>query len=118
MKDSTIDSNASRLLSDSKVAARYDELQAAVVKASQTAAVASATDVLEELTNLAMGKKTYPSLDMFGNPVERPVSVSSRIKALELMAKHHKLLTDNVSLNANAPIQIVNNIPKGDNDGG
>ena len=117
MKDSTIDKRASELFADGEVKGRFDELQAAVVKASQTAAVASATEVLEELTNLAMGKKTYPSLDMFGNPVERPVSVASRIKALELMAKHHKLLTDNVNLTGATPVQIINDIPKGDNDG-
>lgn len=117
MKDSTIDNKASKLFAVGEVRARFEELQGEVIKAAEKAAVASATDVLEEITNIALGKKTYPSLDMFGNPVDRPVSVSSRIKALELMAKHHKLLTDNVNLTSSAPVQIVNDIPKGDSDG-
>lgn len=117
MKDSTIDTKASELLANGKVRGRYEELQGKVRSASETAAVATAVEVLEELTNLAMGKKEYPSLDMFGNPVQRPVSVSARIKALELMAKHHKLLTDNVNLSGTAPVQIVNDIPKGDSGG-
>lgn len=117
MKDSTIDSNASRLLSDSKVAARYDELQNEVVKASQAAAVASATEVLEEITSIAMGRKKYPVLDMFGKEHDGPVTVPNRVKALELLAKHHKLLTDNVNLTGTAPVQIINDIPKGDSNG-
>lgn len=117
MKDSTIDSNASRLLSDSKVAARFAELQAEVVKASSAAAVASATEVLEEITNIALGKKKYPAVDMFGNEYDNPVTVPNRVKALELLAKHHKLLTDNVSLTGTTPVQIINDIPKGDSNG-
>ena len=117
MKDSTIDTKASELLANGKVRVRYEELQAEVVKASQAAAVASATEVLEELTNIALGKKRYPAVDMFGNEYDNPVTMPNRVKALELLAKHHKLLTDNVNLTTAAPIQIINDIPKGDGDG-
>ena len=117
MKDSTIDTKASELLANGKVRVRYEELQAEVVKASQAAAVASATEVLEELTNIALGKKRYPAVDMFGNEYDNPVTMPNRVKALELLAKHHKLLTDNVNLTTAAPIQINNDIPKGDNNG-
>ncbi len=117
MKDSTIDSNASRLFADSKVKARFEGLQSEVIKASSAAAVASATEVLEEITNIALGKKKYPVLDMFGNEREGPVTMPNRVKALELLAKHHKLLTDNVNLTGAVPVQIINDIPKGDSNG-
>lgn len=117
MKDSTIDSKASELFANGEVRARYEELQYEVVKASSAAAVASATEVLEEITNIALGKKRYPALDMFGKEYENPVTVPNRVKALELLAKHHKLLTDNVNLTGTAPVQIINDIPKGDSSG-
>lgn len=117
MSDKTIDNKASKLFAVGEVRARFDELQAEVVKASQAAAVASATEVLEEITNIALGKKKYPVLDMFGNERDGPVTMTNRVKALELLAKHHKLLTDNVNLAGTAPVQIINDIPKGDNDG-
>ena len=71
MKDSTIDSVACKLLKDPKVATRFEELQSKVIKASEQAAIASATDVLEEITNIALGKKKYPVLDMLNAEIAR-----------------------------------------------
>lgn len=106
MKDSTIDEKASRLLSQDKVRARYDDLMGRVRDEADAAAVASALEVLQELSAIALGKKEYPSLDIFGNPVDRPVSVGARLKALELMAKKYGLLTDKVEHSGNIHIEV------------
>lgn len=99
--NTTIDSKASVLFAQEKVRARYNALHDAVINASSSAAIATAAQVLEELTAIALGTKNFPGVDMFGNPVERPPSMTARIKALELMGRNHKLFTDNVSVGNN-----------------
>ena len=45
------------------------------------------------------------------------VSTCDKVKALELLGRHLGLFTDNVNLTTTTPVQIINDIPKGDGDG-
>lgn len=116
MKEKTIDEKASRLFAEDKVRARFEELQAKVRSEAEKRGVASAADVLEELSNIGMGRKEYPSYDMFGNQYSRYPSVTQRTKALELLGKKYGLFTDRVQFDGNALVQIVDDIPEGDID--
>ena len=116
MKDKTVDEKASRLFAEGKVRARFEELQAKVSSEAEKRGVASAADVLEELSNIGMGRKEYPSYDMFGNQYSRYPSVTQRTKALELLGKKYGLFTDRVQFDGNALVQIVDDIPEGDID--
>ena len=115
--DKTIDNKASKLLKEAEVWARYEELRGEVAEKAKTAAVASAVEVLAEMTDIAFGRKKFPSVDMFGNEYMNPVSLPNRVKALELLAKHHGLLTENVKLNGSAVVKIVDDLGGGA-DGG
>ncbi len=110
MKDKTVDEKASRLFADIKVRARYNELLTMVREESERRSVASAADVLDELSSIGMGTKEYPALDMFGNEHNRKPGVKDRLKVLELLGKHHKLFTDNVNLSGTLPVQIVDDV--------
>ena len=74
----TVDEKASRLFAEGKVRARFEELQAKVRSEAEQRSVASAADVLEELSNIGMGRKEYPVYDMFGNKFDRYPSVPQR----------------------------------------
>ena len=104
--DATVDSKASNLFKMDKVRARYEDLLDEIRGKADGETIATATQVLEELTAMAFGKKVYPSIDMFGNPVERPVSVTQRMKALELLGRKHKLFTDNISVAGEGTIDV------------
>ena len=116
MKDETVDQCACKLLKNPKVAARFEELQAKVRREAEQRSVASAADVLEELSNIGMGRREYPAYDMFGNKFDRYPSVTQRTKALELLGKKYGLFTDRVQFDGNALVQIVDDIPEGDID--
>ena len=107
--DKTVDNKASKLLKEAEVWARYEELRGEVSKVASAAAVASAVEVLTEITDIAFGRKKYPSVDMFGNEHMNPVTMANRVKALEMLAKHHKLLTDNLKVTG-ANIQIIDDL--------
>ena len=55
---------------------------------------AGAVRVLEELTDIALGRRDYPDVDRAGNPVVRPVPMTQRLKALELLGKRYRLFSD------------------------
>lgn len=55
---------------------------------------AGAARVLEELTDIALGRRDYPDVDRAGNPVVRPVPMTQRLKALELLGKRYRLFSD------------------------
>lgn len=99
MKDTTIDSEACKLLKRPKVAARYEELMNKLRESATQENVASATEVLKELTNIGMGTKGYPSYDMFGNKYEKQPNIKERLKALELLGKYHALFVDRQEAN-------------------
>lgn len=116
MKDKTVDEKASRLFAEGKVRARFDELQAKVRGEAERRSVASAADVLEELSNIGLGRKEYPGYDMFGNKFNRYPSVTQRTKALELLGKKYGLFTEHVQFDGSALVQIVDDIPEGSVD--
>lgn len=105
MGDETIDVKASELLKNGKVSVRYEELQAAVREEGEKRAVATAVEVLEELTAIGLGQKEYPAYDMFGNERQHKPSVAARLKALELLGKKHKLWSDS-EINS-VPVSVV-----------
>lgn len=105
--DKTIDNKASKLFAVDEVRARYEALQSEVIKASQAAAVASAVEILEELTNIGMGRKRYPTVDMFGKEYMSPVTMTNRVKALELLGKKYGLFTDKVDVNASGSMVVI-----------
>ena len=45
------------------------------------------------------------------------VSTCDKVKALELLGRHLGMFTDNVKLSGATPVQIINDIPKGDSSG-
>lgn len=53
---------------------------------------ATAAEVLRELTDIGLGRREFVVLDRQGNPVDHPASVPERIRALELLAKYHRLM--------------------------
>jgi phage terminase small subunit len=53
MKDTTIDSHASRTLKIDKVKARYDELRGKVVKRAEEKAIITAEEILKEIVSIA-----------------------------------------------------------------
>lgn len=116
MKEKTIDEKASRLFAEDKVRARFEELQAKVREKAEQRSVASAVEVLEELSDIGFGRKEYPSYDMFGNKFDRYPSVTQRTKALELLGKKYGLFTERVQFDGNALVQIVDDLPEGDID--
>lgn len=46
------------------------------------------------------------------------VATCDKVKALELLGRHLGMFTDNIKMSNAVPVQIINDIPKGDNDGG
>ena len=105
MMDKTVDEKASRLLAQGKVRARYEELQERLKKESSSAAIATAKEVLEELTNIAFGRKQYPSSDMLGNEIQVSPTIPQRQKALEALAKHHGLMSDKIEHSGKLEVQ-------------
>ena len=110
MKDNTVDVKASQLLSKDKIRIRFEELQARVRKVAENKGVATAVDVLEELSRVAMGTKEFPSYDMFGKEFSQKPSLPNRLKALEMLGKHHKLFTDQLKLTGEMGVQIVDDL--------
>ena len=64
-------------------------------------------DVLEELSNVGMGRVKYPAYDMFGNEHQQFPSVTQRTKALELLGKNYGLFTDKVNMSGVVPVVIT-----------
>jgi len=83
-----------------------------LMKESFTDSVANATEILENLTKIIRGQCTEELVlqpGMFKTEpirVRKEVSTKDRLKALELLAKYHGLLTDNVNLNQSGTINI------------
>ena len=46
------------------------------------------------------------------------VATCDKVKALELLGRHLGMFTDNIKLSNAVPVQIINDIPKGDSNGG
>lgn len=108
MEDEIIDEKASRLFADDKVRARYEHLQAKAEKGAERRAVASPDDILKELSSIGLGTEQDTLSDAPG--AEDKPSVTARLKALELLGKHHKLFVDQGGTAGTLPVRIVDDI--------
>ena len=106
MKDETVDKRACELLKNGKVAERFKELQAKARAPAEEAAIATAQEVLAELTAIGMGTKTFPSYDMFGNERQHWPSMTARLKALEQLGRSLGLYTDKLDISGAVPVVI------------
>lgn len=70
---------------------------------------ATAAEVLRELTDIGLGRRAFTATDRQGNTVENTASVPERIRALEMLAKYHKLTGTAVEL-PTEPVQILDDI--------
>lgn len=104
--DTVVDVKASQLFAVDKVRIRYEELLKEALKPGEEMAIASAQEILSELTAIGMGTKDYPSYDMFGNEISRKPSMTARLKALELLGKKHGLFSDKVDISGAMPVVI------------
>lgn len=79
MADTTIDSNACRLLKNSKVAARFEQLRGKVVKRAEEKAIITAEEVVREIASIARDnisnylefrtEKVFVGYDAEGEPI-------------------------------------------------
>lgn len=104
--DAVVDVKASQLFAIDKVRIRYEELLKEALKPGEEAAIASAQEILVELTAIGMGTKDYPSYDMYGNEISRKPSMTARMKALELLGKKHGLFSDKIDISGAIPVVI------------
>lgn len=56
--------------------------------------MAGPEEILQELTDIALGRKGFAELDKAGNTVEAPPSMTARLKALELLGKRYRLFSE------------------------
>lgn len=86
MTDKTIDENACRLFNDSKIKARYKELQDRL----EDATIMTAKERLEYLTEVIMGLQGENIVEVVdGEVLERtvPTSMKNKLSAIDLMNK-------------------------------
>ena len=86
MTDKTIDENACRLFNDSKIKARYKELQEKLT----TASIMTAQERLEYLTEIIKGIQGETMLQVVDGEEQEvivPTSVKNKLSAIDLMNK-------------------------------
>lgn len=129
--------NAARLLGNASVKEYIDEKLAEM----SSAKIADAKEVMEYLSSVMRREYTenivvtlseeraFYAPDENGTMrkqtvkretpqiVEIPAKLSDANKAAELLGKRYSLFTDNVNLTTAVPVQIINDIPKGDSNG-
>jgi len=52
-----------------------------------------------------------------GDSVEREIKLNDKLKALELLGRHLGMFNDKLDVTGGVPVQIIDNIPDGDNNG-
>ena len=109
--------NADKLLKNTNIRARIDELMAEV----QQEKIADAEEVLRYLTSVIRGEATEEVA--VGTPIgteiiTKHIGGREQVKAAELLAKRYGLLTENVKLSGGLPVQIVDDMEEGDDGGG
>lgn len=77
---------------------------------------ASAEAVLQELTHVALGTQEYPSYDKNGDAMYQAPPLTARLRALELLGKHHQLFSGNGKTEGGGDVGFVDDL-EGD-DGG
>jgi phage terminase small subunit len=80
--------------------------------------ILSAVDVLKFLSDVVTEKEKdtviVPQGDGYSEVQRVPANLRDRIKAAELLGKHHVLFTDKAKIESDVPITIVNDL--GDED--
>lgn len=108
--------NADKLLKNTNIRARIDELMAEV----QQEKIADAEEVLRYLTSVIRGEATEEVA--VGTPIgteiiTKHIGGREQVKAAELLAKRYGLLTENVKLSGGLPVQIVDDMEDSGNGG-
>ncbi|VYS75879.1 Terminase small subunit [uncultured Anaerotruncus sp.] len=109
--------NADKLLKNTNIRARIDELMAEV----QQEKIADAEEVLRYLTSVIRGEATEEVA--VGTPIgteiiTKHIGGREQVKAAELLAKRYGLLTENVKLSGGLPVQIVDDMEDSGDGGG
>ncbi|MEQ2399900.1 terminase small subunit [Merdimmobilis hominis] len=109
--------NADKLLKNTNIRARIDELMAEV----QQEKIADAEEVLRYLTGVMRGEITEEVA--VGTPIgteiiTKHIGGREQVKAAELLAKRYGLLTENVKLSGGLPVQIVDDMEDSGDGGG
>lgn len=94
MTDKTIDENACRLFNDSKIKARYQELQERLDKAT----IMTAQERLEYLTEIIQG------IQLDNN--EAPADLNTRLRAIDLMNKMQGEYVQKIEADVNSEVNI------------
>lgn len=91
------------------------------LKELEALAIAKQEEVLKYLTSLMRGEQTEEVLKGEGEGYQKitdiAVSAKDRIKAAELLGKRYGMWSDKLEITGAVPVQIIDNIPVGDNDG-
>lgn len=94
---------------------KHDEVKEAIsvrMEELKKPIVADAEEVLAYLTSVLRGEETEQVLKGVGEGAQRLVdkepNIKDRIKAAELLAKRHGLLTDKLDINGAVPVVIAN----------
>ena len=105
MTDKTIDEEACRLFKDSKISARYKELQDKL----ENAVIMTAKERLEYLTGLVL-ETEHEHIIVIENgevkEVERPADLSAKLKAIDIMNKMSGEYVQKIEADVNSDITI------------
>lgn len=72
----------------------------------------TATEVLHELTDVGMrGLDECIDVKSYGDEVSAKMDASAKMKALELLGKHHQLFSENLNIHGGIEIREYVNIP-------
>lgn len=120
-KDEIARANGSRLLTNANVKKYIDERLLEISNAK----IADATEVMEYLTKGIRQELEEEVVVVEGCGdgcsgaaiVKKKISLKDSNKCAELLAKRYSLLTDKIQVEGSAVVQIVDDIPKGDEDG-
>lgn len=86
--------------------------------------IADADEVLQYLSKVMRGEETEEVVivENIGDymskakKVEKDIGAKDRIKAAELLGKRYSIFTDRVDVSGTLPVQIIDDIPKDDED--
>lgn len=106
MTDKTIDEEACRLFKDSKISARYKELQDRL----ENATIMTAKERLEYLTEVIMGLQGENIVEVVdGEVLERtvPTSMKNKLSAIDLMNKMQGEYVQKIEADVNSEVNIT-----------
>jgi phage terminase small subunit len=104
MTDKTIDENACRLFNDSKIKARYEELQEQLAKAT----IMTAQERLEYLTGIIRdinGEKVTEIADGEVKEYTMPASIKNKLSAIDIMNKMQGEYTTKIEGSVNVKLE-------------